>query len=155
MPFSVWFSLASFISPIWRPFSKKLGLKTILLISFRLTWEIPIQWTWPTTTDRAALATGGRKVRIFYIYPGRNNVEVTIASRRICDESVGAKFTGCRQCFRWFLVCGAPAEIFLYGFFGGTPSQIVGFRGASFVAFRLGTILLVCIFQWNLSITTT
>ena len=36
--------------------------------------------------------------------------------------------------------------------FGGTPSQIVGFRGASFVAFRLGTILSVCRSHANVSL---
>ena len=72
-------------SPNW-PISKKLSLKTMKLISCRITW--------PNNNKPGVIRQrGGQKVRISYICHERTDGNLTIASRGITNESVGAKFT--------------------------------------------------------------
>ena len=96
-----------------RPISKKLGLKTMLLISFRYTYA-----SWPNWKQ----TIGGihhwedEKVRISDIFHERIDANLNAGvSTRICIELVGAKFKRNQQFFHWFSALLAWPKSFLYG----------------------------------------
>ena len=90
-----------------RPISKKkIGPENDLanFLSVHLT-KIPIQITWPNHKKPGGIHNrGGERVRISYIWHERFDVNLTVASRGISNESQGVKFTRNRYFLLWFSV---------------------------------------------------